>query len=460
MLPWDEIRGKIKETYDKIESAYNQIEIRVGNVKEHRVINTVVRIALPNIPIVGLYLRDWYDNTGGADEEKTTQILQFLENLQQQNELQFQRISEDLKTNLDAIITSKIEITQLTWKRSTEILEQVDRVRQDTTIIRHDVKEVKEILNSRQTIQISYASKPSTFRGEKRIFIGRQNYIDQIKEYFRVSNAPISIIGLGGIGKTALAFKVIHQCEDMFDLIIPVYFTEIGVALNLFLSTFAKSLAVPIGEFDKLEFTERKQFLLDMLGRTKAHPLIFVDSYETISGILKSKVHQSEQKYEEAVKINGFLKGVPPNTSIILTSQLRKNLDGEREIQLGGLSLEQGSELFIQLAGANIEKPSGNIGKTIEKLIQQVSSHPLSIEILAKSYEGSGLEEIERMCENLGLGLVNPEEQDKRLRTLEASFMYSINNLEGNLQQILSKLTFFKSPFPRTRLQRYLASIK
>lgn len=77
--------------------------------------------------------------------------------------------------------------------------------------------------------------KPSAFRGEKRIFIGRQNYIDQIKENFAKSNDPISIIGLGGMGKSTLAFKAIHQCEDMFDVIIPIYFSVIGSVLNSYI---------------------------------------------------------------------------------------------------------------------------------------------------------------------------------------------------------------------------------
>ena len=54
------------------------------------------------------------------------------------------------------------------------------------------------------------------------------------------------------------------------------------------------------------------------------------------------------------------------------------------------------------------------------------------------------------MLKNLGLGVVNPEEESERLRTLEACFQYSINNLDETLKQLLPKLTLFKSPFPIT----------
>ena len=189
---------------------------------------------------------DWYDNAGGEEEDKAKQVLEFLKNIQQSEE-QFKRISEDLMMNLDAIISSNIEITQLVSKSSTEMLKQIYKVSQD-------VKEVKEILQTYQsTIQVSDAKKPATFHGEKPIFIGRKNYTDKIKQYFKISNYPISLIGIGGIGKSALAFKAIHQCEEMFDLVIPIYFSELGVSLESFISSIARSLNINKVEFDKLE---------------------------------------------------------------------------------------------------------------------------------------------------------------------------------------------------------------
>ena len=157
---------------------------------------------------MGQYLLNWYDNAGGEEEDKTKQILQFLKNLQLQSEEQFARISKDFKVNLDAIISSNIEITQLISKESAEILDKYMKVRQDITLIRQDVKEVKEILKTHQaTIQLTYTKKPSHSMGKSQIFIGRQNYIDKIKEYFRISNYPISLISIGGMERVRLHSK-------------------------------------------------------------------------------------------------------------------------------------------------------------------------------------------------------------------------------------------------------------
>jgi len=63
------------------------------------------------------------------------------------------------------------------------------------------------------------------FRGEKRIFVDREEYIhNTIKENLK-PGSRVSIIGPGGSGKSQLAFKAIHQYEKegIFDVVIPIY---------------------------------------------------------------------------------------------------------------------------------------------------------------------------------------------------------------------------------------------
>ncbi|MDF2736270.1 MAG: ATPase-like [Nitrososphaeraceae archaeon] len=289
--------------------------------------------------------------------------------------------------------------------------------------------------------------KPNTFYGEKRIFVGREKYIDKIKEYFNNSNDPIAVTGLGGIGKSSLVFKAIHKCEAIFDLIIPIYFSTIGVDFDLFLFSIAKNLNL-VHEFENLTVEEKEQILIDGLTESKKHPLLFLDNYETVSGILKRhNIDQySERQYENVLQINNFLNRLPSNISIILTSRLRKNLDGERELVLDGLDIEEGVRLFTILAGTDLEEDPENI-KAIQEIVNKTDGHPLSIEVLAKSYQGLGVDEFTEMISHLGLGIVNPT-IEKRLITLEATFDYSLNSLDENIKVLLPKLTIFNSPFP------------
>jgi hypothetical protein len=82
----------------------------------------------------------------------------------------------------------------------------------------------------------------------------------------------------------------------------------------------------------------------------------------------------------------------------------------------------------------------------IDKICEMTGGHPLSIEIIAKNT--SNIYEINQMANTLGLGIVNTDEPEKRLRSLESCFDYTINRLPEEIKNLLYYLTIFKSPFP------------
>ena len=420
MTPWIEIRGKIKHAYDEIESAYERhVVSAVDKVKVQPLLNTAVKMALPAIPIIGPSLKELYDNIGGgtkSEEDKAKQILEFLDELEQQNEEGFDRIAQDLKTNFDeidnAIIENRIAINDLISKSSGEILQAVGNVQKDTGVILDRVGKMQAILEQQfpTLSELKRPPKPSIFRGESNIFVGRKEDITKIKQYLNESNSPVSITGEGGIGKSALAFKAIHECQDMFDVIIPVYF-EYVLTFNSFLLEMAKSLQLPINQFEQVHsIDEKTDFIKDALIKYR-RILIYADNYETIrnsiiSVITKSptSIQQSVQE-EDAIKINNFLNTVPEKTSVLLTSRLRRNLTGERTIPLDGLSIQEGIDLFREVAGDKLPKNvPAEMREAIEEISKKTGGHPLSIEILASTYAGDLLPELREMVKHLGTG--------------------------------------------------------
>jgi hypothetical protein len=137
VVHWGYIKEKIQDSYNTIESAYNNyVESKVDQVKKRPVLNNAVKIALNAIPVVGPTLRDLYDNIGGSEEDKTKQILNFLIKLEQQNKEDFERIAEDLKANKDIIIenitNNRIALTDLISKSVLQILKEVGKIGQNT----------------------------------------------------------------------------------------------------------------------------------------------------------------------------------------------------------------------------------------------------------------------------------------------------------------------------------------
>jgi tetratricopeptide (TPR) repeat protein len=287
----------------------------------------------------------------------------------------------------------------------------------------------------------------SSFRGEKQFFVGRQDYIDKIKEYYKVKGTHISIIGPGGSGKSQLAFKAIHQCEEenIFDLVIPIYFDVGLISFSDFLSFLAKSTGgVPIQDFEKHTVEDRNVIISNILSQ-KNHPLIFADMYETVSAEINDRTKQPPQS---VIDINFFLNNnLPPNTSILLTSRERNNLDLEKRIELEGLKEEEGKNLFTTLVREEyLKNPKGTVQTTIENLLQKTGGHPLSIEVIAKNV--TSVEELEDISQSLGIREVNRGEPNERLKSLKGSFDYTLNKLDKNLKELLPKLILFKSPFP------------
>ena len=138
------------------------------------------------------------------------------------------------------------------------------------------------------------------------------------------------------------------------------------------------------------------------------------------------------------------------NTSILLTSRERKNIDNEKVIDLEGLDTEEGKELFIKLANSEYlrQDPPEDILKAIEELVKRLGGHPLSIEILARTYkEGFVREEIQNMSAHLGLNVYNPRGKQERFRSLNSCFEYSINQIEQDLRKLLYDLVLLNSPF-------------
>jgi tetratricopeptide (TPR) repeat protein len=309
--------------------------------------------------------------------------------------------------------------------------------------------------------------KPSIFRAESPIFVGRQQDIAKMKQYLTAeSNAPVSITGEGGIGKSALAFKAIHECEDMFDVIIPVYFESL-LTFNSFLFEMGKSVQLPmtIDQFEQVDNIEEKaQIIKDALARYRK-VLIYADSYETIRNSIitvnKSSTTQQSRGEEDAIKINNFLKHVPKSTYVLLTSRQRRNLTGERTVPLEGLSVQEGYDLFIKVAGDKFPKNIPiEMKEAIEEISKKTGGHPLSIEILASTYGEDLLPGLRGMLKNLGAGVVNQEEtEDSHHRSLEASFGYSICKLPETHRLLLPKIAvMFNSPFPAYAVESIFGS--
>ena len=293
-------------------------------------------------------------------------------------------------------------------------------------------------------------SKDLFFKDEHKFFVGRKEYIDKIIfEAIIKPSSCVSIIGIGGSGKTQLAYQAMrkYELEKLFDLIIPVYFDVGAIKFSDFLYKIAEGLwSIDEGEFVKNTIDQNINNIIKEL-QCKTHPLLYLDSYETISYPLSNQANPSQ----DILDISNFINDrLPDNTSILLTSRERNNrIVGrvERRIELEGLNKDEAISVFSRLVTNDMLKdPDQDTITKIEKLLEKIEGHPLLIEILSKNI--TTIDQLDRMIDNVDtIQQRNIGEKISRLKTIEACFGYTVNLLDPKLQYILCNLLLFKSKF-------------
>jgi len=220
-------------------------------------------------------------------------------------------------------------------------------------------------------------------------FIGRRKIIDQIRKKFKRVNV-VSILGEGGVGKTALAQEIGHQYyeeEGPFEQIL--YVSLKTQALDL---EGRKQLRdeIPTMQTAGLEISQEtwgdsEDILTDILSAVPS--LLIIDNLETTPAI------EAIEELEELQAIRAEDGG--PNTKILITS--RWGLQQlEAPVRISNLDRKEATKLFREMLKVRqisglAEKDDKELGEIVDKL----NCHPLTMWFVASCLErGTPLTEI------------------------------------------------------------------
>jgi tetratricopeptide (TPR) repeat protein len=142
----------------------------------------------------------------------------------------------------------------------------------------------------------------------------------------------------------------------------------------------------------------------------------------------------------------------------LVTSRNRRNFLHEKIIDVEGLATDKGIDVFIENASVYREhlenKKNIDLQDLLKQIVTSTGGHPLSIEILASSYEGNGTNELQEILKTLGKKRQNPYATEARQESLHNSLKYSIDKLNSTVQSLLPLLTIFHSPFPAEAVKK------
>lgn len=203
-------------------------------------------------------------------------------------------------------------------------------------------------------------------------YIGRKKDIRELKDLLQNNKHQIvSIIGNGGLGKTALTVKVLY---DLIDDIDNEYEAVLWITL--------KTRTLSHGEFNTLENTVKgipdlmkkmeKQVVFDSNKTSEENILEFLESFKTLLVLDNLETINSNE-------IMSFLKKIPEKSKVLITS--RHGL-GELEYRytLEGLSLNDAAAYFRELSkyyGLKLHELENS--KIKEIVVDNLYSNPLSI---------------------------------------------------------------------------------
>ena len=234
----------------------------------------------------------------------------------------------------------------------------------------------EEPLENSSNIALHWGEAPVIKR-----FEGRNNDIDLLKKRIKSNCKVLTILGMGGIGKTFLARKLVEETKENFDkifwmrLINAPKATEVLKEAIKFLSEHNRS-----GEGT---FENQKNYLANYLQNYKC--LIILDNIEAIlvQGKEAGQYKEGYENYEQLIEIFG---NIEHQSCLLLTSREKPKtiaiLETPEKIvysyDLGGLEYSDAKNLLqntVKLKGAE---------KNFKELINQYQGIPLYLELVAK----------------------------------------------------------------------------
>ena len=261
--------------------------------------------------------------------------------------------------------------------------------------------------------------------------VGRSGEIEHI--YRLVQREPlVTLVGLGGVGKSRLALAVAQKAlHDFADGIWFVALANIEATDNV-----TDRIALAIAAAIDFAVTDMQAPLTELAAHLVDKELLLVlDNWDQITTA-------AEALCEQLLALAGV--------HILATSRVRLQVEGEILIPLAGLPISEAFTLFGERARRLVPTFAGTEhAAAIYKICEEVGGLPLGIELAASWVEHIGVAEIGRSLAEIAVEPAQANSLVDRHQTLHAVFEYSWRLLSLHQQQILARLSAFRGGFDR-----------
>ncbi len=277
-------------------------------------------------------------------------------------------------------------------------------------------------------------------------FVGREYELEAIEQHFKDPNCRLlTLTGLGGIGKTRIAYEAAARITPMFAH--GGYFVQLAPILSP--NLVAPTLASSIGLFLQGDEPLRTQ-LINYLSEREL--LLVLDNFEHLMSDIDLIIE---------------ILYAAPQIRLLVTSRERLNLREEWVIDIYGLQYPQdGSgypiedysaiQFFMECARrvkADFQLTTANESSVI-RICRLVEGVPLGIELAASWVRVLSCAAIgDEIARNLNFLTSNLRNVPEKHRSMRAVFEQSYMQLTAEQQQVFKKLSIFRGGFRREAAQ-------
>jgi predicted ATPase/DNA-binding SARP family transcriptional activator len=305
--------------------------------------------------------------------------------------------------------------------------------------IRNDVRD----RSAEAALTTASTELPHNLPAPTTAFVGRTEELAQIEALLAESGCRLlTLIGIGGVGKTRLALQVAHSLvasqRDLFRH--GVYFVPLAA-----IST-ADQIIAAIADAMNFAFSGQEAIKTQVLNHLREKDaLLILDNFEHIIG--------------EAALLTELLQ-VARGVKVLITSRERLNLYEEWLFHVHGLSLPHANDVTslmqsgaVQLFAQRARRLStrfnlANEPDVIAGICRLMEGLPLSIELAAGWVRTHTCDEIARAIQrNLDFLSTSARNAPERHRSLRVAFDYSWDMLTHDDAHKLARLAVFRGTF-------------
>ncbi|XVU23643.1 BTAD domain-containing putative transcriptional regulator [Actinoplanes sp. CA-054009] len=241
-------------------------------------------------------------------------------------------------------------------------------------------------------------------------FLGRDSEQRELADLLRAPGL-VTVAGPGGVGKTRLVAETVRAGARV------AWIDAADVSEGDFLEAVAVGVGARIGAADDP---------VSVIGRAaREHSVVVLDNCE--------HVVESAAVVAEAMR----------DTRVVVTSQERLRVDGERVLELAPLSDMAAARLFVERAGGGAPDRGD-----VEEIVRRLDRLPLAIELAAVQAAALGVAELRaRLDDRLDLLVRGRRTADARHRTLRAVVEWSFGLLDEDGRVVMRRLSVFAGAF-------------